>query len=333
MQATQLSNVRRKKMGWYFDKLEKRLRDKRKATQAELNMYVMTAGGRNVLKLGKDLFIPLEPEDEGDKLDTVEVEQAQYDTPYWNHDKNRPKCSSTPNKVDHRTKQTPIRNQLDRGTCVCFASLACLEAILKRKGKKINLSEQYANWLYMREKNKNQCDDGLRTTLSARYLTQYGVCKEVDFPYEDKHMVEKHCNASPPAKAKSNARFGIKKSSIINRLGGRGPSIANPDYLECILNFKHDIVFGTKVAWGNPDKNGVFDVVLDQYGNPLTSRGGHAMLLVGYVKTAPVPYFIFKNSWGTKEGNKGYYFLSYDYVMIYAKYGYIVQKMSTNMKV
>lgn len=92
------------------------------------------------------------------------------------------------------------------------------------------------------------------------------------------------------------------------------------------------MVFGTHVAWGTPNSDHIYDVILDNYGNPLQSRGGHAMVIVGYDRrNASLPYFICKNSWGTQAGDEGYYYLSYDYIRTYAKYGYIVQQIRKSM--
>jgi Papain family cysteine protease len=195
----------------------------------------------------------------------------------------------------------------------------------------ITLSEQYANWLFMKFEGRDQCSDGLRTTLAARYLSMQGVCEELDCPYEDLMTVQTHCTLEPSAKAKSNAKYGIKRYALIDRLGHFGPSIANPDYLEAILCYGLDVVFGTHVAWGQPNDDGVYDVILDSYGNPQGSRGGHAMLIIGYNKDVPLPYFICKNSWGVGSGINGYYYLSYDYIRTYAKYGYITQRIGVDI--
>ncbi len=299
-------------------------------------MYRPIKNGRTAVHLDDKVFI-LNSEDEKDHLDANEKILAQSEIPFWDVEGNAPQdlenfaCS-----IDHRPFQTSIKNQLDRGTCVCFASLANIESIIKREeDKEIDLSEQYANWLFMREEGQNHCNDGLKTTNSARYLAKDGVCEEDHYPYEDKKTVEMHCFGIPPVNVQKKAIYGIGKFGLIDDLGLLGPSIRNPQYLEGILNQNYNIVFGTHVAWGRePDVNVIYDVILDQYGNPLQSFGGHAMLIVGYDRcgyNGAIPYFIIKNSWDDDFGVNGYMYLSYDYISQYAKYGYIVYNIRKNM--
>jgi len=318
-----------------YEDFAQSLLKKRKATEQDLALY-RTVGEERVGMVVGDCLVKLDSLKQDDQMDAEELSASERDNPFWDMEGNVPECEEAPDTVDRRQSQTTIKHQQDRGTCVCFASLACLEAILNRqsaeKASDPGLSEQYANWLYMRFEERNQCDDGLRTTLSARYLSQKGVCEESLAPYEDDATVNTHCEASPSQEALDNAKYGIERYTIIDRLGLNGPSIANTDYLECVLSLGYDIVFGTHVAWGLSDPvTGINDVVLDPYGNPLPSRGGHAMLIVGYVKNVDTPYFILKNSWGTDDGNEGYRYLSYDYIRQYAKYGYIVHAIGTDM--
>ena len=316
---------------WYYDDYSVRLADKREAAQDELALYVTNDEGRPFLQQDETL-VALELEDDSDHLDDDERLEADQDQMFWDEGANRPTCEETPDTVDHRRLQTSVRDQLDRGTCVCFASLAAIEAINKADSQAdLNLSEQYANWLYMNNLGRNQCDDGLRTTLAARFLAANGVCQEHHLPYEDRPTVNTHCTDPLPQSAINAASHGIAGYTIIDRLGGRGPSIANPAYIECILANDYDVVFGTHVAWGHPDANGVLDVITDRFGNPLRSRGGHAMLIVGYDRTGPIPFFICKNSWGATKGVAGYYYLSYDYLIQYAKYGYIVHGIRSDL--
>jgi hypothetical protein len=308
-----------------------RLNTKRFATNKELEMYRLIGHGRHEIKVGEEFF-RLDREDEHDNLDAHEKALAEMITPYWDADSNSPEMDADcGDEVDHLADQTPIKDQEDRGTCVCFASVACLEAILKRDGNETVLSEQYANWLFMLMEKRNQCDDGLRTTVAASYLSTYGVCLDNVCPYEDSPTVHQHCMPGPALAIQQSATYGIGKFAIIDRIGLLGPSIANTDYLESLICKGHDVVFATNVAWGEPEDDGVLDVILDKFGNPLQSRGGHAMLIVGFNRAAARPYFILKNSWGTSVGHLGYYHLSYDYIRTYGKYGYIVYNALTNM--
>jgi len=98
-----------------------------------------------------------------------------------------------------------------------------------------------------------------------------------------------------------------------------------PCRLEAILRSGKDIVFGTHVAGWSGDCTGVLDVQLGPGGDPLPSVAGHAMLICGYDR--PEEYFIVKNSWGTDKGQDGYFYLSYDYIRTYAKYGYVIEEV------
>jgi len=111
--------------------------------------------------------------------------------------------------------------------------------------------------------------------------------------------------------------------------GPQDQNANNPEYLESLLYTSYDLVYGLWVAgtsWSDGGaESGIVDVQL-QNGKPAPSVGGHAMLLVGYDR--PHSYFIFKNSWGTQHGHSGYFYLSYDYIRTYGKYGYAVTKVA-----
>jgi hypothetical protein len=239
-----------------------------------------------------------------------------------------------PMVVDHRPNQTPVKDQNNRGTCVCFASMAGLEA--KYGNTSLDLSEQYANYLFMHAQARSCKDAGLKTTDSADYLKANGVSQESICPYQnDKYNFPAYCNSGgTPAPAMRTSAVGhdpyrIKSFQKIWRNDAlatdTGTWINNPRYLESILRSGQDIVFGTHVAgWVTP-YGGIIDVTLGPGGDPLPSVGGHAMLIVGYDRNQE--YFIVKNSWGTARGHAGYVYLTYDYIRTYAKYGYIITEV------
>ncbi|MBN1460095.1 MAG: C1 family peptidase, partial [Armatimonadetes bacterium] len=233
--------------------------------------------------------------------------------------------------VDHRANQTPVKNQSGRGTCVCFASLAGLEVAYSSGS--LDLSENYANYLYMKAEGRVCKDDGLKTTDSADYLSANGVCVESVCPYQTSFPAFCNNGANPAPTQRANAAaaapYRIKSFQKIWRKDDlttdTGLWINNPRYLEAILDSGKDIVFGTHVAGWTYPYSGILDVKLGPSGDPLPSVGGHAMLIVGYNR--PQEYFIVKNSWGTNKGQSGYFYLSYDYIRTYAKYGYIINEV------
>jgi hypothetical protein len=54
------------------------------------------------------------------------------------------------------------------------------------------------------------------------------------------------------------------------------------------------------------------------------------MVMVGYNRIAPIPYFVFRNSWG-RRGGVDYLRFSYDFVRKYARYGVIITGVSEKM--
>ncbi len=238
---------------------------------------------------------------------------------------------STPDVVDHRPAQTPIKDQAGRGTCVCFASMAGLEAAYG--GGSLDLSENYANYLYMKAEARGCKDAGLQTHMSANYLSNHGVCVEGICAYQTAFPAFCNNGGNPaPARrttAEGRCPYKIKSFQKLWRKDDlatdTGLWINNPRYLEAILRSGKDVVFGTHVAGWSGDCTGILDVKLTAGGDPLPSVGGHAMLIVGYDR--PQEYFIVKNSWGTDNGQTGYLYLSYDYIRTYAKYGYLIEEV------
>lgn len=318
-----------------------KMAQKQIAPDADLRIYRRLSFGRYELNLdGK--MVRLNSESILNPPRSADLERATTAPRFWNLAEGRIEAlGAVPDVVDHRLNQTPVKDQGIRATCVPFAALAQIEAQIKAtEGQEVDLSEQYANWLFMKINGKNQCNDIVVTTDAVVHLTNHGVCEEPLFPYEDKEVVERHCGAQPSAEAKANAQYGIEDYDILFRFGHSGPSLSNPNYVETILSQGHDIVVGLEIALIRPDDNGVYDVFLDRFRRAVSVTGtnglsgnapGHAMLVVGYDKRGPQPFFIVKNSWGADKGDHGYFFLSYEYFSTYAKVGYIITGVRTDM--
>ncbi len=312
-------------MNTYPNDFHVRLRQKAHATEQELAQYVDLKDGIVGIQQDGSVY-PLLPTTY-DRLSETEHQDANQNPLLWT-DYSEADLSQLPSLVDHRPQHNPIRDQGIRPTCVAFSSLAAIEAVHHRmSGQFVVLSPHYAWWLFMQKEGRSQCDaSGLRTTKAAEYLAEAGICLEDFSPYAD----EFDCNSIPSDEAQQQASYRVKTYRVIDKGGPNGPSIINPSYLEYILAAGFDVVIGVDVAWGEPDANYIFDIRLDAYNDPLRSRGGHAMLIVGYNRQNNIKYFIVRNSWGTSVGHHGYYYLSYDYVQWYGRYGFVVTELTDN---
>lgn len=238
-------------------------------------------------------------------------------------------AAELPTVVDHRTNQSPVKDQGTRGTCVSHASMGLLEAFAHIED---DLSEQYTHFKFNVFLNRPQNEDsGLRTTDAAPFLARNDgrVCFERDWPYiPNQSTINTAITAgtyAPPTAAVGNQRFGITGYKIIEDNGLTGESIKNTRYLESLLFQGYNIVFGCYASWDDKDNNGILDPLLNASGQPV-STVGHAMLIVGYNRTDQ--YFIVKNSWRPTWGHSGYGYFSYNFFRSCAKYGFVVDAVA-----
>jgi hypothetical protein len=240
--------------------------------------------------------------------------------------------------VDHRSRQTPIKDQADRGTCVAHAAMAGLEVAYG--STTLNLNENYAYYKFLGSSQSAVCaDGGLRTVDAADLMVANKMCEESYWPYVNtlSGLGCPHPGTWPTAVCASNAKYGVTTHKEIWRkddlASDEGEYINNPKYLESVLCSGRDIVTGFNVAGWPSGQHGIIDVV-----SGASIIGGHAMVIVGYNRNGDASigggYFIVKNSWGTGSGQSGYLYLSYDYIRVYSKYGfYITGTVPTVFKV
>jgi len=81
---------------------------------------------------------------------------------------------------------TPVKHQLNCGSCGEFAAVALLEALIKREtGIEADLSEQQIVSCVP----DCGCDAGCSTLDALKYIKENGIALETDFPYLDKDTV------------------------------------------------------------------------------------------------------------------------------------------------
>lgn len=316
------------------------------------NLYVWrnTKAGRQLFMRFENMLVPVDSERVSDRLTLGERTSIRIPTRFWDHPNARPRIA-TPAAIDYAwSRQLAPRDQSDRGTCVCFALLAAIELYMIRRGTQIDLSEQYANWLFMQLEAhpKNWCQSGLRLADGLHRISEFGICTEDLWPYTSYPAKTAQCDIGPSSEAFQQARYGISKYFFIDRLtpfNARctttpvldGPGIANTAYLECILAQNYDIVISVDWCIADP-KALVHDVgrlPVNKNGDcccVISAEGAHALVVVGYNRTGAKPYFICRNS-NADRNPDGHIFLSYDYVRTYANYGIVVLGVSEEMPI
>jgi C1A family cysteine protease len=197
-----------------------------------------------------------------------------------------------------------VRDQGTRGTCVAFAVTACHEHYRRQDAL---LSEQF---LYTCCKiSDGDTLEGTRIESAVRVLKQIGQAKAKTVPYD-------HTGRSPQ-------KYDLKifREARNRRIKTIRRITPHPRVIEQYLSKEQTVISVLEVQ---PSFFKPVDHVIDI---PITPsiEGLHAVLLVGYGKRNDgLPYFIIRNSWGTRWGISGYAYLTYQYFLKFQKEAWVM---------
>lgn len=213
-------------------------------------------------------------------------------------------------KVDHTQDMSPVKDQGNLGSCVAFAVAAMKECQEKKeheeeiaKGKRgrpkiYNYSEA---WLYWNSKQIDPWgveDEGTSIRYAMKVLQKIGVPTEKGWPYKDINDVN-----------------GVGEPEKWSDLVARWALIDSYWRIYTLSELKVALNKGP-VPIGVPCFYEIFfvdsDGIVPYPSNPDIIYGGHAICAVGYDDETELVKF--KNSWGKSWGDKGYGYLSYQYI-------------------
>ena len=178
---------------------------------------------------------------------------------------------------------TDVRDQSTCGSCVAFATIATVEALLNiadnKPGRRLDLSE--ANLFNC---GGGVCASGWNFVPAITYGSTHGLGLEKDQPYAASNATCRKIPMVARIKGYTATSTTIARKQAIS---SRGPVIAGMSVFEDFYHYR----------------NGVYRHVAGQF------LGYHAVCVVGYDDKTQC--WIVKNSWRSNWGEKGYFRIGY----------------------
>lgn len=222
-----------------------------------------------------------------------------------------------PDIIDPRANLPPVRDQGIQGCCTGFASSGAMTYQMMRQGinpsNGVIRSPAYTYALTRKNEGTFPGDVGASVSDTVETLMQEGSCPETDMPYD-----QNVCDVMPTPQAYVD---GLQETLL------QAYTINNNDLslIDLALSNGFTVVIGISVyesfesSQDVPNPTGIIPMpATDANGNITeTLLGGHCIEIVG---KEPDPsnnqkrMYIIKNSWGPDWGDKGYCYLSEDYL-------------------
>ncbi|CAH0545783.1 unnamed protein product [Brassicogethes aeneus] len=201
--------------------------------------------------------------------------------------KTHEKTEETPLEKDWRIEGavTPVKDQKTCGSCWAFSATGALEGQYQIKNNKtVSLSEQ--NLIDCTQRYANEGCRGGYMENSFSYVRDFGIMTEDAYPYENR---QKKCRYNESASVlKASGHVGIAKNreeDLMNAVGTVGPISVTID-ASLFMSFYSSGIYNDFVC---------------------SSKAlNHGVLAVGYGNEKGTDYWIVKNSWGARWGEKGY---------------------------
>jgi hypothetical protein len=201
----------------------------------------------------------------------------------------------TPIKLDLRNKFSDVYDQGKIGSCTANALCSIYEYDTTNfKGSRL--------FLYYNERlllNETNVDNGAYLSDGIFTLKTFGLCEEKDWPYIIENLFKR---PTDDIYQKAKLNFVIEAFSISNDI----------TTIKYWLNKNEPIALGIAVYSNFMNFSSAKSGNIGLPTNNDRFIGGHAVVLCGY--DDDTQRFILRNSWGSYWGDKGYFYLPYNYI-------------------
>mmetsp|Transcript_59008 Transcript_59008/g.163270 ORF Transcript_59008/g.163270 Transcript_59008/m.163270 type:complete len:298 (-) Transcript_59008:305-1198(-) len=206
-----------------------------------------------------------------------------------------------PVKGDLRTADTfPLYNQGHLGSCTANAIGAAYHfAMIKQGLKDFTPSRLFVYYNERAMEGHVDTDSGAQIRDGIKSVAQLGVCDEKLWAYDIDRFTEKPPSAAYEAAVKCKVKEYARVEQTL-------------DDLKACINAGFPFAFGFIVFssfMSDEVKNTGRMKMPEMYDWP---KGGHAVMGVGFNDEEKC--FTIRNSWGEEWGDKGYFYMPYDYI-------------------
>src|SRR3954452_19934571 len=202
-------------------------------------------------------------------------------------------------KVDLRSNCPPVYDQGHLSSCTANAIGAAFEFDrIKQKSPDFMPSRLFIYYNERKMEGTVSEDAGAYIRDGIKSIAKQGVCKEIDWPYK--------INKFAVAPSQSCYTKALKYTALSYFSLNNG----NIDELKSCLAAGFPFIFGFTIyaSFFNADTNGGIVPMPGQE----RIEGGPAVLAVGYDDGKG--RFMIQNSWGASKGERGYYYMPYQYL-------------------
>ena len=205
-----------------------------------------------------------------------------------------------PASIDLRPNMPAVYDQGNLGSCTANSIGAAFEYELKKQNSpSFTPSRLFIYYNERKIENTIKSDAGAMIRDGIKTVANEGACKETTWPYVITKFASK-----PTVKSYQEGlkHIGVKYYSVKQ----------TESDIKTALASGYPVVFGFSVYsyFESADMAKKAILNLPQAGEKML--GGHAVLIVGY--DDKTKRFTVRNSWSANWGDKGYFYMSYDYV-------------------
>ena len=161
-------------------------------------------------------------------------------------------------------------------------------------------------FIYWNERNKEgtvQSDSGASLRDGMDVIHTLGVCSEDCWPYNEGEFAQKPNDKSFEMALQHKSRSYTRLHNDLCQL-------------KTALQYNFPVVFGFTVFESFESENVAHTGIMDMPTKNEKVLGGHAVMLCGYDDKTEM--FIVRNSWGSEWGDKGYFYMPYEFIKQYA---------------